>query len=314
MPTQLISSDVICSLAARAAGLDQPGGNPRLKTIMNRLLHDLFVAIDDLDIQMDEVWAGIGYLGKAAATNELGLVVPGIGLEHFLDLRLDETERRAGLSGGTARTIEGPLYIPDAPLSKGEARLDDGSDDAEVLFMEGRVTDTAGKPIHGAIVDVWHADSRGFYSHFGPPQTPFNMRRRIETDGAGRYRFRSIMPSGYGCPPGSNSEALMKMCGRHAQRPAHIHFFITAPGHRQLTTQINIVGDKYLFDDFAFGTRDTLIPEIVRHDDPQEIRNAGLNKPFSSIAFDFAVCPERNDVVGTIVTRERATAGEAAAA
>jgi len=129
MPTKLISKDKIRQLADKAAGLQMPGGNPRLKIVMARLLNDLFVAIDELDISMDEVWAAVAYLTKAAP--EYGLVVPGIGLERFLDMRLDEAERLAGLSGGTPRAIEGPLYVAGAPVSKYEARLDDGTDDGE---------------------------------------------------------------------------------------------------------------------------------------------------------------------------------------
>ena len=135
--------------------------------------------------------------------------------------------------------------------------------------------DIVGNPVAGAIVDVWHANSFGFYSFFGPPQSPYNLRRRIETDREGRYRFRSIMPSGYGCPPGSNTEQLLTKLGRHGQRPAHIHFFVTAPGCRQLTTQINIDGDKYLHDDFAFGTRNDLIPPVERVSNAEEIHKAG---------------------------------------
>lgn len=308
MPANLISKTAIKELAAKAAGLDNGDGNPRLKEVVNRLLTDLMVAIDELDISMDEFWAGVGYLGEAAKANELGLVVPGLALEHFLDLRLDEAERRAGLDGGTTRTIEGPLYVAGAPLSKGEARLDDGTDDGEILFMDGQVFDTEGKPVSGAIVDVWHANSFGFYSFFGPEQTSYNLRRRIETDRDGRYRFRSIMPSGYGCPPGSNTETLLAKMGRHGQRPAHIHFFITAPGYRQLTTQINIDGDKYLHDDFAFGTRDDLIPPVVRVTEAAEIRAAGLNKPFVRINFDFKVTGEAAGAPATVVRREHAVA------
>ena len=308
MPTNLIKKDVITALAARAAGLDNTDGDPRLKRVVNRLLVDLMVAIDDLDISMDEFWAGVAYIGQAGKANELGLIVPGVVLEHFLDLRLDEAERRAGLTGGTTRTIEGPLYVDGAPLSKGDARLDDGTDDGEVLFMEGQVRDTAGKPIPGAVVDVWHANTMGFYSFFGPPQAAFNLRRRIETDIQGRYRFRSIMPSGYGCPPGSHTEKLLAQLGRHGQRPAHIHFFVTAPGYRKLTTQINIDGDKYLHDDFAFGTRDDLIPKVVRVTDAAEIHKAGLNKPFARITFDFAVPKEVAGAPTTIVQCEHAPA------
>ncbi len=308
MPANLIKKDVIAALAARATGLDNSGGDPRLKQVANRLLTDLMVAIDELDISMDEFWAGVAYIGQAGKANELGLIVPGIVLEHFLDLRLDEAEHRAGLAGGTPRTIEGPLYVAGAPISKGEARLDDGTDDGEVLFMEGQVRDVAGKPVGGAIVDVWHANTMGMYSFFDPEQAHYNLRRRIETDGEGRYRFRSIMPSGYGCPPGSHTEKLLGQLGRHGQRPAHIHFFVTAPGYRQLTTQINIDGDKYLHDDFAFGTRDGLIPQVTRIADATEIHQAGLNRPSARIRFDFTVSKAVADAPTTIVQREHAPA------
>ncbi|MFG1285569.1 catechol 1,2-dioxygenase [Xanthobacter sp. V1C-6B] len=299
---------LIDQLADRAAGLDVAGGNARLKEIVRRLTRDLMVAIDDLDISMDEFWAGVAYVTAAGQSNELGLIVPGIAVEHYLDLRLDEAERLAGLANGTQRTIEGPLYVAGAPLSKGTARLDDGSDDGEVLFVQGRVTGIDGKPVEGAIVDVWHANTMGNYSHFDPTQSAFNLRRRIETLADGTYSFRTIMPAGYGCPPGSASRQLMEGLGRHAERPAHVHFFVTAPGYRKLTTQINIEGDQYLHTDFAFGTREGLIPAVRRVSDAAEIHARGLNKPFAVIDFDFSIAPEAQGVVGTEVSRPRAAA------
>lgn len=47
-----------------ASGLDQPGGTPRTKQIVHRILSDLFKTIDDLDITSDEYWAGIAYLNQ----------------------------------------------------------------------------------------------------------------------------------------------------------------------------------------------------------------------------------------------------------
>lgn len=308
MAKGLIEREVIAALARRASGIDEEGGDGRLKEIMNRLLADLFQAIDDLDISMNEVWSAVAYIGAAGRSNELGLIAPGIGLEHFLDLRLDEEERRAGLAGGTPRTIEGPLYIAGAPLCQHFARLDDGSDKGEVLFMNGQVRDQNGKPVAGAVVDVWHADTRGNYSHFDPQQAPYNLRRRIVTDDEGRYRFRSIMPSGYSTPPGGNTEKLLFAIGRHGNRPAHIHFFVEAPGHRHLTTQINIEGDPYLFDDFAFGTRDDLIPPVERVSDPKAMADNQVQEPFATIEFDFVLMPAVEGVVGTVVDRERAQA------
>jgi len=180
------------NLLAKLSGLDAPGGNERLKHIVQRVVSDIFETIEEFDVTPEEFWAAMSYLTEVGQRNEFGLLAPGLGIEHFLDLRFDEKERQAGLEGGTPRTIEGPLYLVDAPLSKGEARLDDGSEQGEVLFMEGQVRDADGEPIPGAIVDVWHANTRGGYSFFDPSQKPWNLRRRIETDGEGQgLRMRS---------------------------------------------------------------------------------------------------------------------------
>jgi catechol 1,2-dioxygenase len=295
-------------LIDRVAGFDQPGGNPRLKRIVERIATDMCRTIEDFDVSPSEFWTAVDYVSRLGQANEVGLLVPGLGVEHFLDLFMDEKERLAGLTGATPRTIEGPLYITDAPLSKGEARLDQDPEKGEVLFMNGQVRDTEGRPVPGAIVDVWHANTKGGYSHFDPAQSPYNLRRRIETDGEGRYRFRSILPSGYGCPPEGPTQQLLSAIGRHGQRPAHIHFFVEAPGFRKLTTQINIAGDEYLHDDFAFATRDGLIPEIVRHEDPAEITQHGLNEPFVTINFDLTMNPETENLPEAVVVREHAKA------
>src|SRR5687768_7219647 len=99
-------------------------------------------------------------LDNQAGDDRVKKIVRRLGVEHFLDLYMDEKERRAGLEGGTPRTIEGPLYLADAPLSKGEARLDQDPEEGTVLVMEGQVRDTDGKPLPGAIVDVWHANTK----------------------------------------------------------------------------------------------------------------------------------------------------------
>ena len=81
-----------------------------------------------------------------------------------------------------------------------------------------------------------------------------------------------------------------------------------APGFRKLTTQINIAGDKYLHDDFAFATRDGLIPELVPCDDPQEIRAKGLDAPFVTIRFDFELNRDAANLPEAVVVREHAKA------
>ena len=304
----ILSNSPTKDLLTKLSGLDNQKGDPRVKQVVQRVVSDLFKTIEEFDVTPAEFWAAMSYLTEVGARNEYGLLAAGLGVEHFLDLRFDEKERQAGLEGGTPRTIEGPLYLADAPMFKAEARLDDGSEQGEVLFMEGQVRDTDGQPIPGAVVDVWHANTLGGYSFFDPSQQPWNLRRRIETDGEGRYRFRSILPAGYGCPPDGPTQKLLDQLGRHGQRPAHVHFFVSAPGYRQLTTQINIAGDKFLYDDFAFATRDELIPAISRHDDGSDPKVQGLNSPYSEITFDFTLNREVADLPDTVVVREHAKA------
>jgi catechol 1,2-dioxygenase len=288
---------------------DRPA-NPRVQQVVVRLLGDLCKAIEDLDITPSEFWSGLSYMSAAGAANELGLLAAGLGLESFLDIRADEAEQKAGLEGGTPRTIEGPLYVAGAPESVGFARLDDGSesDKAEVLFMQGTVFDQDGKPMPGAKVEVWHANLLGNYSFFDQTQSHFNLRRTIVTDANGRYQFRSIVPVGYGCPPDGTTQQLLDLLGRHGQRPAHIHFFVSAPGHRKLTTQINIDGDELLWDDFAFASREGLVPPITRIDDPAQLDAKRLDKPFASIDFDFHLYRETAAVPAADVERPRAAA------
>lgn len=294
-----------------ASGLNQDGGNPRTKQIIHRILSDLFKAIEDLDITPDEYWAGVAYLNQLGARGEAGLLSPGLGLDRYFDMRMDAEDAALGVANGTPRTIEGPLYVAGAPVVHGHGRLDDGSDTAgHTLIMHGTVYGADGQPLPGAQVEVWHANTKGFYSHFDPTgeQKPFNMRRTIIADAHGRYKFQSIVPMGYGCPPDGPTQALLNQLGRHGNRPAHIHLFVTADGHRKLTTQINIDGDPLVFDDFAYATREGLVPPLTERSDEASIRAHGLSGPFAEIVFDIRLSALVDGIDNQIVDRPRLAA------
>ncbi|WP_349929328.1 catechol 1,2-dioxygenase [Acinetobacter sp. A1-4-2] len=282
----------------------------RVQQVVVRLVADLFQAIEDLDLSQSEVWKGLEYLTDAGQANELGLLAAGLGLEHFLDLRADEKDAQAGISGGTPRTIEGPLYVAGAPESVGFARMDDGSesDKVDTLFIEGIVTDTDGNIIEGAKVEVWHANSLGNYSFFDKSQSDFNLRRTIFSDQDGRYVAQTTMPVGYGCPPEGTTQFVLDKLGRHGNRPSHVHYFVSAPGYRKLTTQFNIEGDKYLWDDFAFATREGLVATAVDITDEAEIARRGVNKPFKHIQFNVELVKETKTAPSTEIERRRASA------
>ncbi|AXY44088.1 catechol 1,2-dioxygenase [Halomonas sp. JS92-SW72] len=230
---------------------------------------------------------GAAQLNALGGQTQFGLLSPGLGFDHFLDMRQDAIDAEAKRLGGTPRTIEGPLYVAGAPEAEGFARMDDGKDqDGETMWLTGQVRDVDGTPIAGAKVEIWHANSKGGYSFFDPTQSEYNLRRTIYTDAEGRYTARSIIPSGYGVPEGAPTDVVLKSLGRHGERPAHIHYFISAPGHQHLTTQINLAGDPYTFDDFAFATREELVVPAERIEAQDVIAQRELDGPFSEVVFD----------------------------
>ena len=282
----------------------------RVQQVVIRLLSDLFKAIEDLDITPSEVWKGLEYMTDAGQANELGLLAAGLGLEHFLDLRADEADAKAGIHGGTPRTIEGPLYVAGAPESVGFARMDDGSesDTLDTLYIEGVVKDTEGNVIDGAKVEIWHANGLGTYSFFDKRQSEFNLRRTIIADNAGHYLAQTTMPVGYGCPPEGTTQALLNKLGRHGNRPSHVHYFVSAPGYRKLTTQFNIEGDQYLWDDFAFATRDGLVAVAVDVSDAAELQRLGATAPVKHITFNVELVKDQATAPTSEVDRRRVAA------
>ncbi|NIF35480.1 catechol 1,2-dioxygenase [Enterobacter sp. Tr-810] len=277
------------TLLAISSGLNADGGNDRFKNIMHQLLSDLCQTIKKFDITDEEFWVAVNYLNELGERKEAALLAAGLGLEHYLDMRADEKEAAAGTDVGTPRTIEGPLYVANAPLSEGFARMDDGRENAETMWLHGSVTDLDGKPVAGAIVDIWHANTLGGYSFFDPSQSEYNLRRRVKTGADGRYAVRSIVPCGYGCPPDGPTQKLLTGLGRHGNRPAHVHFFVSAPGFKHLTTQINLNGDQYLWDDFAFATREELIADPVKITDGTLARERDINVPHTEVSFNFSL-------------------------
>ena len=296
----------------KACNVDTSEGpvNARVQQVLVRLVTDLFQAIEDLDLSQTEVWKGLEYFTDAGQANELGLLAAGLGLEHYLDLRADEADAKAGITGGTPRTIEGPLYVAGAPESVGFARMDDGSEEGKIptLIIEGTVTDTDGQIIEGAKVEVWHANSLGNYSFFDKSQSDFNLRRSIMSDQDGKYVALTTMPVGYGCPPEGTTQFVLNKLGRHGNRPSHVHYFVSAPGYRKLTTQFNIEGDQYLWDDFAFATREGLVATAVDITDEAEIARRGLTGPFKHIQFNVELVKDQAAAPSTEVERRRASA------
>jgi catechol 1,2-dioxygenase len=217
-----------------------------------------------------------------------------------VSMLVDAINNRKG-QGGTESTVLGPFYAagsPELPLGANIAREPGG----RPCFLSGHVRAPDGSPIEGARLDVWHSNSEGFYNVQQLDSQPAgNLRGVFRTDADGRWWFQSMMPSSYPVPEDGTVGNLLRAMGRHAWRPAHVHFIISAPGFETLTTHLFVNGDEYLDSDAVFGVKDSLIVDFVRHDDPGEIAERGLSEPFFTAEYEFvleraAVAAEREAV------------------
>jgi catechol 1,2-dioxygenase len=311
MSVKVFDSKEVQDLLSAATNLNGNEGSARAKQITHRLLSDLFKAIDDLDMTPDEIWAGVNYFNKLGKDGEAALLAAGLGLEKFLDIRMDAEDKAAEINGGTPRTIEGPLYVAGSPVRDGVSKIDVNTDeDAGPLVIRGTVTGPDGAPVKDAVVECWHANSKGFYSHFDPTgaQSEFNLRGAVKTGSDGKYEFRTLMPVGYGCPPHGATQHLLNVLARHGNRPAHVHFFVTGDKTRKLTTQINIEGDPLIWDDFAYATREELIPHVSEKTGGNAL---GLKADtYKEIEFNIELTPLVGGTDNQLVNRLRVSATE----
>ena len=111
-----------------------------------------------------------------------------------------------------------------------------------------------------AEVEVWHANADGRYENQDPDNQPeHNLRGRFTADADGRFHFRSIRPAGYSLPDDGPVGQLARRIGLSLVRPAHIHFAVTAPGHRRLVTSIFDGSDPAIDRDALFAVKPGLI-------------------------------------------------------
>jgi protocatechuate 3,4-dioxygenase beta subunit len=84
---------------------------------------------------------------------------------------------------------------------------------------------------------------------------------------------------------------LLIATGRHAFRPAHIHFIVSAPGHRELTTHIFVAGSEYIESDTVFAVKKSLVADFDLVEDPERARRWDVPVPFRHADFEVIMQP-----------------------
>ncbi|MCY3755962.1 MAG: intradiol ring-cleavage dioxygenase [Alphaproteobacteria bacterium] len=205
---------------------------------------------------------------------------------------LVETLNNRSEGGATEATVLGPFHVEGAPqLEPGSNICRDGK--GMPCLVSGRVTDVEGRPLAGAVLDIWQTNADGFYDVQQPELQPeMNLRGRFLTDADGRYAFRTVRPVSYPVPTDGPVGDILRRMGRHAWRPAHIHFIASKLGYRRLVTHIFAHDDPYIDSDAVFGVKEPLLVEFREHDDSERARELGMEAPFCTAGFDIRLARE----------------------
>jgi hydroxyquinol 1,2-dioxygenase len=204
------------------------------------------------------------------------------------------SNRKFGVA--TESTVLGPFHVVESPVRALGDDIDLVKDaNATPCVVTGRVVSTDGTPLPGATLDVWQANDQGFYDVQQPDVQPrTNGRGLFTADENGEFWFRTIVPSYYPIPTDGPVGELLVATGRHAFRPAHIHFIVTAPGHRDLTTHIFVAGSKYIESDTVFAVKKSLVVDFKEVDDQALAEKWNVGKvPFRHADFDIIMQPSQ---------------------
>ncbi len=234
-------------------------GNQRLRQVMGALVSHLHAFVRDTQLTQEEWRSAIDFLTRAGqicsdSRQEFILLSDILGVS----MLVDAVNHESG-AGITDSTVLGPFYSGrQRELAFGESILlrdEPGSP----LKVRGHVRNPAGDAIPGASIEVWQTAGNQLYDVQDETQPPGHLRATFKTASDGGFLFQTVLPVSYPIPDDGPAGQLLTLLGRHPNRPAHIHFLISAPGYRTLVTHVFMAGDEFLNSDAVFGVKPSLI-------------------------------------------------------
>jgi hydroxyquinol 1,2-dioxygenase len=265
--------------------------NPRLRELLDSLVRHLHAFVRETEPTITEWEHAIEFLTATGQKcdderQEFILLSDVLGISMLV-----ETINNRKSGGATESTVLGPFHVVKSPVRE----LGDNIDlvgTGTPCIVRGRVVSADGTPLPGAKLDVWQANEQGFYDVQQPDVQPrTNGRGLFTTDDGGNFWFRTIVPSYYPIPTDGPVGSLLNATSRHPYRPAHIHFIVTAPGYRPLTTHIFVSGSEYIESDAVFAVKKSLIKDFTAIDDPEQAARYGITGSFCIATFDIILQP-----------------------
>jgi protocatechuate 3,4-dioxygenase beta subunit len=161
--------------------------------------------------------------------------------------QLVETINHARPKSAVGFTLVGPFYRANAPMRKWGESIAGIDTKGDRVRITGRVSDlTTDAPVAGAMLDVWQAATNGLYENQDKNQPDYNLRGRFRADEMGTFELVALLPTPYPVPTDGPVGELMRLAKRQPNRPAHIHFIVSAPKYETLVTQVFRKGDDII--------------------------------------------------------------------
>ncbi|MNF30650.1 Hydroxyquinol 1,2-dioxygenase [compost metagenome] len=253
----------------------------RLCEVMTSLVQHLHAFARDIKLTEEEWRSGIGFLehvGKACSPDRQEFVL----LSHTLGLStlvLAQNDRKPlGCTEATAF---------DVPQTQNATVYDLGADISAGLhgakgYMRGTIRDAKGNPVPSAAIQVSQAGD-----DLNNPVASDTERALLQADQLGRYFFSTVVPQSHRVLHDGPVGTMLTALNRHAWRPAHLEFVISAPGYKRLVTHVFREGDPYLDSDAVFGVRSSLITHWAQQPPGETPDGAVSSDPFYTLEFDF---------------------------
>jgi hydroxyquinol 1,2-dioxygenase len=283
---QLVTEDNVTGLAEERWATAH---DPRLAEIMTALVRHLHGFAREVRLTEAEWMAAIGWLNRTGqisdekrqefilASDVLGLSMLVVQMNHRFD------------AAATPATVLGPFHIEGSPELGYGADMSEGVPGTP-LYISGTVRDLDGKPIAGAVLDVWQADPEGAYeAQLEVDEARLRAKYAAREDGS--YCVRTVGPKGYAIPMDGPVGDLISRTAISHFRPAHVHFLLTADGYQPLITHLFQEGAQYLDTDVVFGTKAELVVAFEPRDPGPTPDGGHSDEPWLEARYDFVLQP-----------------------
>jgi hydroxyquinol 1,2-dioxygenase len=283
-----MSSGQITAEALAALGPAKDARAGEILAAVIRHAHDL---AREVRLTPSELLAAADFLRRCgeisdAARHEYVLLSDVLGLTMVVD-----TEAADVADGALETSVLGPFYRAGAPWEANGASISHGADDGEPARIHGRVLDTSGTPVSGAVLDVWSTNRHGRYENVDPSQPDYNLRGRFRSAADGSYDLWTVKPVSYPIPSDGPVGELLAVVGRHNMRPAHFHVIASADGYQTIITELFTDDDPYVHSDAVFGVKPSLIVHYDRIDRPDALTAAARADPYWDLRYDLILTP-----------------------